>query len=71
MLLRKRVGFYERERSMKVYGLEWRTRDSFPEESVCDLRIEDEGRQKGQGRVSPIEEQQIENSRCSSDIERC
>lgn len=55
MLLRTRVGFYEREKLMKACGLEWRTRVSFPEEVVYDLKMEDEGSQRGQGRMPPIE----------------
>lgn len=71
MLLRKRVGFYEREKSMKACGFEWTTRDSFPEELVYGLRIEDEGGQRGRGGVPPIEEQQTEYSSCISEIKQC
>lgn len=56
---------------MKACGFEWTTRDSFPEELVNGLRIEDEGRQREQGGLPPIEEQQTENSSCISEIEQC
>lgn len=42
-----------------VHGLEWRTRDRLPKKLVYELRIEDEGRQRVQWRVSLTEEQYV------------
>lgn len=45
-----------------VCGLEWRTRDRLPKELVYEQRIEDEGRQRVQGRVSLTEERHVQKS---------